>query len=247
MSRSVWMAGVLAVALAIGFSGEARSGSNDPVIFDDCDEIPGGCPDTCATELAACNGNLSTCTVELSACEAAASALPATGQDRTVDAGEDGNPAYGAALAYQDNGDGTITDLNTGLMWEKKSDDGSIHDWDTTYTWLNALGVFIPALNTAEFAGYDDWRLPNVKELQSIVNYGAVNPAVSAVFNTGCAAGCTVLTCSCTASSSHWSSTAYEAPSFAWFVVFADGGVLVADKTALFSVRAVRGGSLSQP
>jgi hypothetical protein len=46
--------------------------------------------------------------------------------------------------AYVDNGDGTITDSKTGLMWEKLSDDGSIHDWDATYTWADARGSHDP-------------------------------------------------------------------------------------------------------
>lgn len=57
-------------------------------------------------------------------------------------------------MSFTDNGDGTITDNRTGLMWEKLSDDGSIHDKDTTYTWHNA-GTKITALNGGGgFAGY---------------------------------------------------------------------------------------------
>lgn len=59
------------------------------------------------------------------------------------------------------NYDGTVTDLATGLMWQQ-SDDGNRRDWQT-------------ALADAEdstLAGYSDWRLPNIKELQSIVKYG---------------------------------------------------------------------------
>ena len=136
------------------------------------------------------------------------------------------------------------------IVYSPSHHDGSIHDVDDSYTWANALGEFIPALNTAEFAGHDDWRLPNVKELQSIVNYGAVSPAVSAAFDTGCAADCTVLTCSCTASTfSYWSSTAFEGDSLAaWKVSFRFGNVLTEDKLFFIPrVRAVRGGSLPTP
>jgi hypothetical protein len=77
-----------------------------------------------------------------------------------------GNPEYGIN-DFVDNGDGTITDNATGLMW-KQDDSEEGMEWET-------------ALNYAEnheFAGYSDWRLPNAKELQSIVDYSR-SPATS--------------------------------------------------------------------
>src|SRR5207244_2351672 len=101
----------------------------------------------------------------------------------------------GAPLSYTDNGDGTITDNNTGLMWEKLSMDGSVHDVTNTYTWDNAFATHVATLNSGTgFAGHTDWRLPNAKELHSIVNYERnVNPTVSSEFNAGCMSMCTVL------------------------------------------------------
>jgi len=158
--------------------------------------------------------------------------------------GHDGEIQAGATLAYVDNGDGTVTDVNTGLMWEKLSDDGSIHDKDTGYTWANAFSVKVPALNSASFAGHTDWRVPNVKELQSIVNYQNVFPAVSAAFNTSCAASCTVFSCSCTVSSGYWSSSTYAiSTASAWNVYFSDGFAFGSGKSFEYYVRAVRGGS----
>ena len=58
-----------------------------------------------------------------------------TGQTTAYGTGSDGDLQKGASRSFTDNGDGTITDNTTGLMWEKKSDDGSIHDKDNTYTW----------------------------------------------------------------------------------------------------------------
>jgi hypothetical protein len=148
------------------------------------------------------------------------------------------------AVAYTDNGDGTITDMETGLMWEKLSDDGSIHDKDAAYTWLDAFSTKVAMLNATSFAGFTDWRVPNVNELQSLVDYGVAYPAVNAAFNTNCAATCTVLTCSCTQLNSYWSSSTYEdVPSLAWVVYFHDGYAVGYLKGNDGYVRAVRGGS----
>ena len=70
-----------------------------------------------------------------------------------------GNDGYGTNQ-FVDNGDGTISDLSTGLMWQL-SDDGHTRDWGEALTYVESL----------ELAEYDDWRLPNIKELQSIVDY----------------------------------------------------------------------------
>jgi hypothetical protein len=80
-----------------------------------------------------------------------------------------GNADYGVN-DFVDNGDGTITDLATGLMWQK-GDSGTTRNWEQALDYAESLVQ----------AGYDDWRLPNAKELQSIVDYtrapDATNPA----------------------------------------------------------------------
>ncbi len=143
-----------------------------------------------------------------------------------------------------DNGDGTITDVNTGLVWEKQSFDGSVHDVDNTYTWDQAFSGHVATLNAMSFAGHTDWRVPNVRELQSIANYQNFNPAVSPAFNTSCTPGCTVTSCSCTQASNYWSSTTYALnPQNAWFVYSPDGFMYAISKPSNGYVRAVRGGS----
>ena len=148
-------------------------------------------------------------------------------------------------LSFTDNGDGTVTDDNTGLVWEKLSMDGSVHDRTKTYTWSQAFTGHVATLNGGSFAGHTDWRVPNVKELLSIANYQNATPAVSSAFNANCTSvGCTVLTCSCTASNGfYWSSTSYASPTSAWYVLFDFGNSNATAKSASFVTRAVRGGS----
>lgn len=149
------------------------------------------------------------------------------------------------------NADGTITDTNTRLVWEKQSADGTIHDQDNAYDWPEAAAVHIAGLNTAPcFANHCDWRLPNVRELQSIVNYQNSALPVSPAFNTGCLSGATVFTGSCTAGGGLWTSTSVADPELkrsdasVWTVEFAAYGGSVyrhsSDRSGY--VRAVRGG-----
>jgi hypothetical protein len=97
-------------------------------------------------------------------------ACPAAGQDAVVHSG-----CPNDANRFTDHGNGTVTDNCTGLMWQKESadvnDDGNIDDLDRV-TWCEAM-VFCANLT---FGGHNDWRLPNVRELQSIVNYGEGGP-----------------------------------------------------------------------
>ena len=73
-----------------------------------------------------------------------------------------GNTEYGKN-DFTNNGDGTITDHATGLMWSQ-SDSSSGMNWEEALSWVQAK-------NLANNLGHNDWRLPNAKELQSIVDY----------------------------------------------------------------------------
>jgi len=162
--------------------------------------------------------------------------------------GQDGELQTGVARSYTDNGDGTITDNSTGLMWERKSNDQSIHSISVNVGWNGAF-AHVASLNATTFAGHSDWRLPNIRELLSIVKPTGGNVAVDAAFDTGCVTGCTVTTCSC-AGGETWSSTAYAAASaIAWVVDFTDGSSTARPKSPVpgpyglpvtLKVRAVR-------
>ena len=160
--------------------------------------------------------------------------------------GQDGELRFGLSPFYLDLGDGTMMDTRTGLFWEKFSDDGSIHDRDNRYAWTDAFWK-AATLNAIQFAGYRDWRVPNVNELHSLVDYAVSSPAIHLAFNFGCAPGCTVLDCSCSASGIglHWISTT-AAPGFgrAFALRFDDGTLFTAPvlPPAPMAVRAVRGG-----
>ncbi len=67
--------------------------------------------------------------------------------------------------SYQNNGDGTITDLSTGLMWQQ--DPGE----------KMSLPQALVALETFDLAGHDDWRLPNIKELYSLILFSGADPS----------------------------------------------------------------------
>ena len=213
----------------------------------------GGDLATCSSDLATAEGDLATCEGDLAACEASSStAVLKTGQTTSYGAGTDGAVQAGVARNYVDNGDGTITDTRTGLMWAKKSDDGTIHDKDNTYAWSTsgsladgpAFTTYLATLNAGGgFAGHTDWRLPNEFELFTLQNFGTSNPSVSAAFDTACGGGCTVLTCSCTSALvGYWSSTSNASNGgFAWVVGFSQGHVTFGQKiVASSTVRAVR-------
>jgi len=199
-----------------------------------------GCTEACQYDVSGCECQAIPATGQTTCWNSAGALVPCSGT------GHDGNIKAGTPLAYMDNGDGTITDLNTGLMWEKKSDDSTIHDKDTLYTWDQAFTTHVAGLNGANFAGHSDWRVPNYKELISILDLEMNTPAVDTAFNTGCAGGCSVGTCSCTITGSniyYWSSTSLaSSPAFAWAVNFTTGDPAGRTKTLTHHVRAVRGG-----
>jgi hypothetical protein len=164
----------------------------------------------------------------------------------------------GVDCRYRDYGDGTVTDFDTGLQWEKKDGVGGLadlanpHDVDNPYTWTAVYGEatpngtaftdFLPKLNGASingvtltgcFAGHCDWRMPTIVELKTILKDPfpcGTSPCIDPVFGP-------------TVASYYWSATTWPtSPGDAWNVFFDDGDVFHFPKGIAYRVRAVRTG-----
>jgi len=99
--------------------------------------------------------------------------VPKTGQTTSYAPGDDGDLQMGIPWSeprFNDNGNGTVTDNMTGLMWVK---DGEILP-EHQYDWYGALGF----CNDLSLAGYDDWRMPNAREMLSLIDHEMFAPAL---------------------------------------------------------------------
>ncbi len=132
---------------------------------------------------------------------AASVQLPRTGQTTCYNAsgsvigcahtGQDGDKQSGATLPtprFKDNKDGTVTDNLTGLIWLKDANctdtiegvvrSSGLLDWQSALTWSNNLASGKCGLSDNSASG--DWRLPNINELRSLVDYSRHDPALAA-------------------------------------------------------------------
>ena len=116
----------------------------------------------------------------------------------------------------QDNGNGTVSDLATGLMWQQVGNGGT-----------HALAI--TNCDGLTLGGKSDWRLPAIKELSSIVDYRADNPAIDKTMFPG------------TNSTLYWSAPSdADDDAYAWVVWFSDGTVGKRKKTFYHQIRCVR-------
>ena len=86
---------------------------------------------------------------------------------------------YGPPPRYNDNGNGTVLDLTTGLTWMASPDadgDGVLESPGDKLSWWDAM-EFPNTLNEMNYGGYDDWRLPSIKELYSLIDFSGVDPS----------------------------------------------------------------------
>jgi len=149
--------------------------------------------------------------------------VPKTGQTNSYLVGDDG--FYTKGVAWPDSrftvqaDTNCVTDNLTGLVWARNANMGG------AMAWSNAI-VYCEALN---YGGQTDWRLPNVRELLSLIDYGCYNPALPSGHPfTG------------VRSSIYWSSSACEGDP--WYVYLYYGDVNAGYKTDTHYVWPVRGG-----
>ena len=134
---------------------------------------------------------------------------------------------------YEVHDNGTTTDTYTGLMWKVCSEGQT---WSspatcsgnaTSYNWQQALEL----ANSASFAGFDDWRLPNIAELRSLAAKNCYSPAINVTVFPN------------TPSIWFWSSSPYGLYSNgAWFVNFSNGHDITTSRSVAERVRLVRAG-----
>jgi hypothetical protein len=174
-------------------------------------------------------------------------AIPKTGQTSSYATGDDGALQKGVASPaprFTDNGNGSITDNLTGLIWLKDANciqtQYSSFDADETVgdgmvAWQHALD-FVSGINSGTYSncggGDTDWRLPSVTELKSLVDISKSSPALP-----------TGHLFSNVQSNRYWSSTTYAPVTMsAWYVNMVGGIVNRIDKANSYSVWTVRGG-----
>ncbi len=133
------------------------------------------------------------------------------------------------AAVFTDNGDLTVTDSTTGLRWQQctagHSGAGCVSGASDSQTWEEATSY----CEGLSLAGFDDWRLPNIKELSSIVNTTTSSRAISLSYFPD------------TMQERYWTSTTNaSSTSEAWNVHFLLGNVNYNTKTGNYYVRCVR-------
>jgi len=169
--------------------------------------------------------------------------LPRTGQTTSYAAGDDGAIKAGVAWPsprFVDNGDETVTDKLTGLIWTKDAGTPMFGSCTGgTMNWQAALD-YVACLNSNNYLGHNDWRLPNINELESLVNEGQSNPAIwlnSQGFTN-------------VQSIYYWSSTTKAfSTDLVWFVCMWNGGVCFDYNVGFYvwPVRAGQNGTISLP
>lgn len=142
---------------------------------------------------------------------------------------------------FTKHGNGTVTDRATALMWQRCSmgqdwqGDACINETGA-YSWQQTLQQ-VERNNLSSPYGYNDWRLPNIKELASIIEKACADPAINTAVFSGVIKGDVDAE-----TSAYWSSTYYVSigGAEAWYIDFADGDSRYRTKPYKLAVRLVR-------
>jgi len=157
-----------------------------------------------------------------------------TGQTTSYSGGDDGDLEKGVSWPdprFIDNGDGTVTDNLTGLIWLKMATCIGEKNWTEAKTSVGLLQEGSCGLSDGSCAG--DWRMPNVRELHSLIDFGSFNPALPSGHPF-----------SIVQLDGYWSSTTYESNiDSSWLIDIRYGDVCVYSKGTVFYVWPVRGGN----
>jgi hypothetical protein len=168
--------------------------------------------------------------------------VPKTGQITSLATGDDGDLKKGVAWPnprFTDNGNGTVTDNLTGLIWLKNADCYQLRTWAQALTVCHGLNSGECGLSDGSVEG--DWRLPNLFELESLRDMAYYDPALSNTAGTDKWTWEDPFTL--VRLGYYWSSTAYAySPDNAWCVLLSDGYVNIGDKSISYYVWPVRGG-----
>jgi hypothetical protein len=161
-----------------------------------------------------------------------------TGQTTSYASGDDGDIQAGVPfprVRFRDKGDGTVVDRLTGLIWLKDTNCFGPLSWLDALQAANTLAASSCHLTDGSAAG--DWRLPNIKELQSLVDFSQLFPALPP--------GHPFLNVQ---SDGYWSSTTDAlSPPLAWTLYMPAGGAVAVGKENLHSVLPVRCGECQVP
>ncbi|MEO5334639.1 MAG: DUF1566 domain-containing protein [Magnetococcus sp. YQC-5] len=132
---------------------------------------------------------------------------------------------------FKDNGDGTVTDHLTSLVWMKNADCFGQQTWADAFIKVAGLNSNKETCVVYTNKTYTDWRVPNIQELSSLIDFGQFLPALS-----------TDSPFVGAHSDRYWSSTASaSSPSYAWFVDLYNGSVEHYAKANTYYVWPVRG------
>jgi len=158
--------------------------------------------------------------------------VPKTGQTTSYASGDDGEYQAGVSVdpRFTDNGDGTVKDNLTGLIWVKDASCfGGSRSWDNALSDANGLASGSCGLADGSVAG--EWRLPNVRELHSLIDFGQSNPALPPGHPFS----------GVPPNDSWWSATTFlRLPSYAWFVNVETGDIYASAKVSTGFVWPVR-------